>query len=85
MKEKTELEFADEADDWEDACSQSNVDPEYDEPMEHWIVSSWLGRKLSEQGEIVESYLGMTIWGRCTTGQSISLDSVIGEIAKECL
>jgi hypothetical protein len=51
------------------------------EVFEHWIVSSWLAEKLKEHGQPVGELLGLTIWGRMTTGQSISIDSVIVEIA----
>ena len=38
------------------------------------------------EGEVVaRDFLGMTIWGRGTTGQAISMDYVILQIAKECL
>lgn len=62
-------------------------DPEVDdyeyEIYEHWIVSDWLARKLEEQGESVSRDVhGMTVWGRATTGQAISMDYVIQEIVK---
>lgn len=52
------------------------------EIFEHWIVSSWLGKKLQEHGEtVVEDVLGIDyIWGRTTTGQAIRCDCVIQEI-----
>ena len=52
-----------------------NLDPDYDEVYEHWIVtSSWAAEDLRAYGQIVFEFGGMTIFGRCTTGQSISLD-----------
>ena len=56
----------------------------YPEVFEYWGVDNWLAEKLKEQGEvIIEDYL-VPIWGRQTTGQSISLDKVIGEIFNNC-
>ena len=52
------------------------------EIYEWWAVSVWFGEKLEEQGcTVVESY-GKSYWGRCTTGQSISLDGCVINIAK---
>ena len=54
------------------------------EPLEYWAVSRWLGRKLSERGEVVLSdWYGLTIWGRQTSGQSIGIDYVIRQIVLE--
>ena len=65
------LEFADD----------HNLEPDRHEVFEHWIVSDWLADKLEAQEEAVErDFFGLTIWGRCTTGQSIYMDGVIGRI-----
>lgn len=85
FRQRYEKDFQDEADDWADACQISRLDPEYLEVYEHWIVSEYLGRKLTEQGQIVREYMGLTIWGRTCTGQAISMDNVIETIAAECL
>ncbi|MEK7950444.1 hypothetical protein [Luteolibacter soli] len=71
------------ADTWEDLCSDESIDPSESEVFEHWIVSSWAKRTLANHGERVGDIEGMTVWGRCTTGQSISLDRVWHEIAAE--
>lgn len=68
---------------YEWVCENFGLDPEYGEIYEHWIVSEWLGRKLSERGYIVENYLGMTIWGRGCTGQAISMDGVMEQICND--
>ena len=60
---------------------QEDCEPQ--ECLEHWIVSSWFGEQLRSHGETVADVLDFTIWGRCTSGQSISCDSVISEIAEE--
>lgn len=68
---------------YEWVCENFGLDPEYGEIYEHWIVSDWLGRKLSERGHIVENYLGMTIWGRGCTGQAIYMDGVMEQICND--
>lgn len=66
---------------WCTLCEDMDVEPDYDEVYEHWVVSDWLGRKLEGNGEIVRNVCGLTIWGRCTSGQAIALDYVIQKIA----
>ena len=60
-------------------CKRHNVDlHEYDrEVYEHWAVDPWFGSHLQARGECVFEFGNLTIWGRCTTGQSISLDYVV--------
>jgi hypothetical protein len=65
----------------EEFCNEFSVDPDYSEVYEHWVVSGWLAHQLKEQGHCVGEVAGMTIWGRPTTGQSISMDGVILGIA----
>lgn len=51
------------------------------EPLEYWIVSDWLASKLEQKNEcIARDVLGFNIWGRTTSGQSISIDRVIEDI-----
>lgn len=66
-------------------CYNCDIDAsEYPrEIFEYWAVSDWLGRKLKDKGETVVDLLGLTIFGRATTGQSMTVDSVFREIAKE--
>lgn len=66
---------------WRTIVEREDIDPEYDGVYEHWIVSYWFGRKLEQEGEIVRNVCGLTIWGRCCTGQAIALDYVIQKIA----
>ena len=62
-------------------CEQHSLDPYQREAYEHWIVSDWLAGKLEAKGEMVlRDFLGLTIWGRTTTGQAIHLDSVMCSI-----
>ena len=51
-----------------------------EEALEHWLVSEWLGKRLLEEGEMGIEFLGLTIWGRTTSGQAIYIDSVIEDI-----
>ena len=74
-----------EAEDWLDLCSDEGIEPYEWEAYEHWIVSDWLGRKLTERGYTVREVLGLTIWARGTTGQAISMDGAINEIYREVM
>ena len=68
---------------WLICCEENNIDPYERDVFEHWIVSEWLGRKLTEHGEKVDfDFCNLTIWARTTTGQSISMDGVIVSIWK---
>lgn len=57
------------------------LDDVYPEIFEWWAVSNWLGEKLKEQNQVVIESYGKSYWGRQTTGQSISLDSCMANIA----
>lgn len=56
---------------------------EFPEIYEWWAVSKWFGEKLREQGCVVIEQYGKSLWGRETTGQAISLDGCIINIAKK--
>ena len=56
------------------------IEGEPEEALEHWLVTEWLGKRLLEEGEMVIEFLGLTIWGRTTSGQAIYIDSVIEDI-----
>jgi hypothetical protein len=64
-------------------CEKEGIEQGEREVYEHWIVSRFLADKLREQGETVgEDIAGFDyIWGRCTSGQAILLDHVMGAIA----
>lgn len=71
---------------YEDFCNEFNLEPDRSEVFEHWIVDKWFATKLEEKGQpIARDFLGMTIWGRPTTGQAISMDGVVLEIANDIL
>jgi hypothetical protein len=74
-----EVESFEGAGDWED-CSECEGGEQAIEIFEWYYVSGWLGRKLEERGCVV---LERHYYGRETTGQSMSLDGVIQEIARE--
>ena len=64
-----------------------SLDDYRSEVFEHWIVSSWLAKKLQKHGEtVVEDVLGIDyIWCRTTTGQAIYCDYVIQKIYPELI
>lgn len=70
-------------DSWRTVCDDNRLDPQKREAYEQWIVTNWFARKLAERGEMTGEVMGLTIWGRCTTGQSISIDYVVHQIAAE--
>lgn len=69
---------------WKAACENNNIDPIVDEIQEHYVVTEWLGRKLSDLGQLVDyDFMGLTIWGRRATGQAVYLDYVMELITAE--
>lgn len=76
------------SEDYEDECKEfcdvNRIDPYTVEALEHWIVSDYLANRLEENGEMISrDILGLTVWGRTCSGQSISMDGVIGKIAAD--
>lgn len=68
----------------ETLCDQFQLEPHTIEAFEHWIVSDWFADKLEAKGEmILKDFHGLTIWGRCTTGQAIHMDGVMCRIYDE--
>jgi hypothetical protein len=51
-------------------------------PLEVWVVSHWLSRKLKSRGCIVTEHRYQHYWGRGRAGGVISADPVILDIAK---
>lgn len=61
-----------------------DLDPDYDEVYEHWIVnSSWAADDLRAYDQIVFEFGGLTIFGRCATGQSLSLDGWVRRLMRD--
>jgi len=80
-----ETETLDEMDEQEirELADEFDIEPYTNEALEHWIVSDWLADKLEECGEmVIRDFKGLTIWGRTTSGQHISLDYAIQKISK---
>ena len=78
LREAIDANISDGTIDAQAFCEEYGIDPYVHEAYEHWIVSDWLADKLETAGEMVSRDIyGLTIWGRCTTGQPILLDSVI--------
>ncbi|SDU13786.1 hypothetical protein SAMN05444156_2184 [Verrucomicrobium sp. GAS474] len=70
-------------DDAEKVCDELRLELVENEVYEHWVVSRWLKQRLAEKGEVVGELYGLSVWGRCCTGQSIALDCVFQDIAVE--
>jgi len=77
----------DTAEDWQELCEDEGIDANDYRPdvYEHWLVSNWLAGKLENHGEkVIRDFFGFNaVWCRTTTGQMISMDSVIWKIAEE--
>lgn len=61
----------------------ATIDMEGSEIFEWWAVSEFLYRKLKEKNHCVVDAGSCHVWGRCTTGQAILLDSVITHVCAE--
>lgn len=86
LRKLASAEVSDSTDAAREYCEHARIDPHRREVYEHWIVSDWLARELEASGHpVARDFLGLTIWGRPTTLQAISLDSVILQIARDCL
>lgn len=66
-------------------AEDNRVDPFIIEAYEHWAVTSYLARKLRDQGETVVELFNLQIWARTTTGQMICMDGVMQRIAQDIL
>lgn len=68
----------------DESFEEDGAEPTYFEALQHFIVADWFADELEKRGEIVDKdFLGLTIWGRPTYGQSISLDYVVQDILKD--
>lgn len=67
----------------DDSFEEEGAEPTYMEASEHWIVADWFADALKERGEMVGEILGLTIWGRVSAGQAISMDYVVQDILKD--
>ena len=69
--------------DWEMLCDKEDITANQQEIYEYYIIDDPMLKRLEDKGEAVFDYHGLTIWGRTTTGQMLSMDSVVKEIARE--
>lgn len=69
---------ADEAKDGDPGPCEEN----HQEPYEWWLVTGWLAGKLYSLGYVTLSDGQSHWWGRTTTGQRITLDGVLQEVAR---
>ncbi len=60
-----------------------NLDPYYSEIYEYYIISEgWTARDLIDEGQVVFEFAGLRVWGRTTTGMSISMDWWLRDLMK---
>lgn len=65
-------------------AESNGVEPHTIEAYEHWVVDDLLAYQLEQRGEMISrDFLGMTVWGRPTTGQAIAMDYVIRDIVEK--
>ena len=69
--------------DQRELCEHLDLEYQYCDPFEFWIVTGYLGEKLEENGEVIADFMGFTIWGRQTTGQAILLDYAISKVCAD--
>ena len=68
----------------DESFEEEDAEPTYIEALQHFIVADWFADELEKRGEIVDKdFLGLTIWGRPTYGQAISLDYVVQDVLKD--
>ncbi len=81
------VEGSGEYESWQECCESEGIDFERREVFEHWAVSSWFADELRERGETVVDAQdwNVQIWARTTTGQAISMDWIVQDIAKEVM
>lgn len=73
-------ETIDGIDEWRDTVRDQS---EAAEVYEWWEVGDWLAERLEREGEVVLRNGYGDWWGRCCTGQSVTLDRVIQELGYE--
>ena len=81
LRELVLLLVEQERDGYREVGQTFDLDPDYNEPYEFWVVTTPLGDWLKAYGQTVEDVMGLTVWGRGCTGQAIALDYVIMRIA----
>lgn len=64
-------------------ANECSLDPDTWEIYEHWIVDRYFANELRSRGHVVFDFCNLTIWGRPTTGQAISMDGVVRNIVRD--
>lgn len=67
---------------YREVADNFDIEPERHEIYEHWLCCRDFANLLESVGETVFDFCDFTIWGRTTTGQSISMDYCIKQIVK---
>ena len=81
LRELVLLLVEQERDGYREVGQTFDLDPDYNETFEFWVVTTALGDWLKDYGQSVEDVMGLTVWGRGACGQAIALDYVIMRIA----
>ena len=81
LRELVLLLVEQESNGYQEVGQHFDLDPDYNETYEFWVVTTALGDWLKHYGQTVEDVMGLTVWGRGCTGQAIALDYVIMRIA----
>ena len=81
LRELVLLLVEQESNGYQEVGSRFDIEPDYNETYEFWVVTTALGDWLKHYGQTVEDVMGLTVWGRGCTGQAIALDYVITRIA----
>lgn len=77
-------DYDSEAEAAEAACNEHRIDVSAPDAYEYWLVDEYLARQLEKHGEVVAHDFcnDLTVWARTTSGQAISIDSVIERIVR---
>ena len=52
-------------------------------PVYQVVGDPWLAEKFAERGEVIYDGVDGPVWGRCCTGQSITMDCIVRDIVRE--
>ena len=61
-------------------CSSNDIESEFKEVLEWWIIDEWTARHLATLGKPILRACGLNFWGRTCSGQAIVLDGVFQDI-----
>ena len=66
-----------------EAVCDSDPANEPAEVYEWYMLDPWLAEKFAERGEVIYDGVDGPVWGRCCTGQSITMDRIVRDIVRE--